>query len=313
MTDVTNVNGVGPGAGGSADTGRASFGSRLAAATAERGRLCAGIDPHPSLLRDWGLTVDARGLETFTRICVEAFAGTVALVKPQVAFYEAFGSRGYAILERALADLSDGGALTLADAKRGDIGSTMAAYADAWLADGSPLAVDAVTVSPYLGFGSLEPALDLAERTGRGVFVLAATSNPEGRSVQDAVVKQNAAGVRRGEGERAADGGVTLSQDIVDRAGARNAPHIAAGEPSGPVGVVVGATLERAPRLDDLGGPILMPGVGAQGAGPGDVDRLAGRCRRLALPNISRGILRHGPDADSLARAVAAAAADFPA
>ena len=279
---------------------RAGFGSRLVAATEARGRLCAGIDPHPSLLRDWGLGVDVAGVETFTRICVEAFAGTVALVKPQVAFYEAFGSKGFAILERALSDLSDGGALTLADAKRGDIGSTMAAYADAWLSDGSPLAVDAVTVSPYLGFGSLEPALSLAEETGRGVFVLAATSNPEGRSVQGAMLDRDGRAVE-------------LAQDIVDRAAQRNAPHVAAGEPSGPVGVVVGATLERSPRLDDLAGPILMPGVGAQGAGPADVDRLAGDCRRLALPNISRGILRHGPDADALAAAVARAAGEYPA
>ncbi|MFD5867008.1 orotidine-5'-phosphate decarboxylase [Corynebacterium sp. NPDC060344] len=282
--------------------GRESFGSRLMAATRERGRLCAGIDPHPSLLRDWGLGVDADGVETFTRICVEAFAGTVALVKPQVAFYEAHGSKGFAILERTLKELSDGGALTLADAKRGDIGSTMAAYADAWLSDGSPLAVDAVTVSPYLGFGSLEPALSLAQETGRGVFVLAATSNPEGRSVQGAVLDRDGR-----------DGGVELAQDIVDRAAQRNAPHVAAGEPSGPVGVVVGATLERAPHLGDLAGPILMPGVGAQGAGPADVDRLAAGNARLTLPNISRGILRHGPDPAALARAVERAAGEYPA
>lgn len=278
-----------------------AFGARLMGATASRGRLCVGIDPHPQLLRDWGLEATADGVATFTSICVEAFAETVALVKPQVAFYEAYGSAGYAILERALSELADGGALTLADAKRGDIGSTMAAYAQAWLSDGSPLAVDAVTVSPYLGFGSLEPALAAAEDTGRGVFVLAATSNPEGRSVQGASV--------------VAHGGATvdLAQDIVDRAGARNAPHIGAGQPSGPVGVVIGATLESAPRLDDLGGPILMPGVGAQGAGPADVARLAGNGARLALPNISRAILRTGPDVAALADAAARAAEEYPA
>ncbi|WP_295627983.1 orotidine-5'-phosphate decarboxylase [uncultured Corynebacterium sp.] len=281
--------------------GRADFGSRLAEVTARRGRLCVGIDPHPALLRDWGLSVDAAGVETFTNICVEAFAGTVALVKPQVAFYESHGSRGFAILERALSELSDGGALTVADAKRGDIGSTMAAYADAWLSDGSPLAADAVTVSPYLGFGSLEPALSLAEETGRGVFVLAATSNPEGASVQGAVVK-------RDDGDRA-----SLAQDVVDRAARRNAPHVESGAPTGPVGVVIGATLESAPALDALAGPILMPGVGAQGAGAADVARLAGDGVRWALPNISRGILRHGPHVGALTDAVARAAAEFPA
>src|SRR5690606_40933842 len=117
---------------------------------------------------------------------VEAFADTVAIVKPQVAFFEAFGSAGFAVLERTIAALRESGTLVLADAKRGDIGSTMDAYARAWLADDSPLVSDAVTVSPYLGFGSLEPAIDLATRSDRGVFVLAATSNPEGAQVQTA-------------------------------------------------------------------------------------------------------------------------------
>ena len=138
-----------------------------------------GIDPHPHLLEAWGLTVDVDGLRTFTMTCVEAFADTAAMVKPQVAFFERFGSRGFAVLEDALAALREQGCLSLADAKRGDIGSTMAGYADAWLGESSPLRADAVTVSPYLGVGALNPVFDLAEATGRGVFVLAATSNPE--------------------------------------------------------------------------------------------------------------------------------------
>ena len=142
-------------------------------------RLCVGIDPHPYLLDQWGVDV-----ETFTARCVEAFVGRAAMVKPQVAFYEAYGSRGFAILEKAIRDLREAGTLVLADAKRGDIGSTMDAYARAWLSDGSPLEVDAITVSPYLGVGSLTPAFDLAAENGKGVFVLGATSNPEGVTVQ---------------------------------------------------------------------------------------------------------------------------------
>ncbi|OBJ56551.1 orotidine-5'-phosphate decarboxylase, partial [Mycobacterium sp. 1423905.2] len=161
-----------------------SFGVRLADAKSRRGPLCLGIDPHPELLRAWGLPVTADGLSAFCDICVDAYAG-FAIVKPQVAFFEAYGSAGFAVLERTMAALRTHGVLVLADAKRGDIGTTMAAYAAAWAAD-SPLAADAVTASPYLGFGSLRPLLEVATANERGVFVLAATSNPEGATVQRA-------------------------------------------------------------------------------------------------------------------------------
>lgn len=275
---------------------RSTFGDRLLDVVQERGRLCVGIDPHPGLMQAWGLDQNAAGLETFTRICVEAFGPVAALVKPQVAFFEAYGAKGFTILERALADLADAGALTIADAKRGDIGSTMAAYASAWLADDSPLACDALTVSPYLGFGSLQPAIELAEDTGRGLFILSATSNPEGASVQRAVLE-----------------GVELRQSIVDQAAALNRAQMNRGARVGSFGVVVGATLESAPELGGLNGPILMPGVGAQGATAADVDRLAGDCRHVALPNMSRAILAAGPDVAKLRNAAVAAGADFPA
>ena len=160
------------------------FGELLEAAGQARGRLCVGIDPHPYLLEKWGLEPTADGLRTFSMRCVEAFSDTAALVKPQVAFFERFGSQGFAVLEDVLASLREVGCLTVADAKRGDIGSTMAGYADAWLGDSSPLRADSVTVSPYLGVGALGPVFSKAEETGRGVFVLAATSNPEARAIQ---------------------------------------------------------------------------------------------------------------------------------
>ncbi|MCK0093224.1 orotidine-5'-phosphate decarboxylase [Rhodococcus sp. F64268] len=251
---------------------------------AERGPLCVGIDPHPQLLTEWGLTVDVSGLEAFSELCVEAF-GSVALVKPQVAFFEAFGSAGIAVLERTLEALRSSGTLVLADAKRGDIGSTMDAYARTWLAEGSELRSDAVTVSPYLGFGALAPALELAAQTQRGVFVLAATSNPEGAQVQRARV----------------DDGRTVAQVMVDEAARRNA----GADTLGSVGVVVGATLTDAPDLSALHGPILMPGVGAQGGTADDVRRLAGDALGWVVPNVSREVLRAGPSVAALRDAVA--------
>ena len=250
------------------------FGVRLAAAIAERGPLCLGIDPHPELLRAWDLPVSADGLARFSEICVQAYAG-FAIVKPQVAFFEAYGSAGFAVLEATTAALRDAGVLVLADAKRGDIGSTMAAYAQAWAGDG-PLAADAVTASPYLGFGSLQPLLELAAANGRGVFVLAATSNPEGASVQRAIA-----------GER------TVAQSIVDDAAAINRADAAR---PGSVGVVVGATLDVVPDLSDLGGPVLVPGVGAQGGRPEALGGLGGARPGQLLPAVSREVLRAGPD-----------------
>lgn len=254
------------------------FGARLVAAIADRGPLCLGIDPHPELLRAWDLPVSAAGLARFSEICVQAFAG-FAIVKPQVAFFEAYGSAGFAVLETTMAALREAGVLVLADAKRGDIGSTMAAYAQAWAGTG-PLAADAVTASPYLGFGSLQPLLDLAAANGRGVFVLAATSNPEGASVQRAIA-----------GER------TVAQSVVDDAAAVNR----AGLPDpGSVGVVVGATLDVVPDLSELGGPVLVPGVGAQGGRPGALGGLGGARPGQLLPAVSREVLRAGPDVDAV-------------
>lgn len=250
------------------------FGARLAAAIAERGPLCPGIDPHPELLRSWDLPVSVDGLARFSEVCVQAYAG-FAIVKPQVAFFEAYGSAGFAVLETTMAALREAGVLVLADAKRGDIGSTMAAYAQAWAGTG-PLAADAVTASPYLGFGSLNPLLELAAANGRGVFVLAATSNPEGASVQRAIA-----------GER------TVAQVIVDEAAAVNR----AGRPQpGSVGVVVGATLDVVPDLSELGGPVLVPGVGAQGGRPEALGGLGGARPGQLLPAVSREVLRAGPD-----------------
>jgi len=267
---------------------REAFGARLVAAMAARGPLCVGIDPHPQLLAQWGLSDDVAGLERFSLTVVEALAARVAVLKPQCAFFERHGSRGVAVLERVLAEGMSAGALMIADAKRGDIGSTMAAYADAFVGEGSPLAADAVTASAYLGFGSLRPLLDLAAETGRGVFVLALTSNPEGPQVQHA---------------RLADGR-TVAQSMLDAAGAENA----GARPLGSVGAVVGATIGGAGATHDLSGvngPLLAPGIGAQGAGPGELRQVFGAALPHVLPSSSREVLRGGPTVDGLREAAA--------
>ena len=277
----------------------APFGARLSATVGARGPLCVGIDPHRSLLIDWGVGDDLDGLRRFTEIVVEALAGAVAVLKPQMAFYERFGSRGIAVLEEAVAEIRAAGALVLLDAKRGDIGSTMEAYAE-YLRSDHPMQVDAMTVSPYLGPDSLDPAHRTATRFGGGLFVLARTSNPDAGTFQHAVV-----------GER------TVAQAVVDTVRRWNTPDWVVGDPmpsvagvrdsastwSGPTGsfgVVVGATLPHLDvDLDSLGGPILAPGLGAQGGSPADLRRLFGRDRAV-VPTVSRGVLGAGADRTAL-------------
>jgi len=264
-----------------------SFGARLRVAMDEHGPLCAGIDPHPGLLALWGLDETVQGLETFAMTCVEAFAGTVAIVKPQSAFFERFGSAGVAVLEHTLAALRETGSLSLLDVKRGDIGSTMTAYAQAYLSQDSPLRVDAITVSPFLGFESLRPALDLAHDNGRGLFVLALTSNPEGAQVQHAVMN-----------------GRSVAGRIVDGVTLQNADDASTGV-LGSVGMVVGATVGTA--VHDLGlelaaanAPLLAPGVGAQGGTAEDLRRVFGAALPNVLASSSREILSAGADVAAL-------------
>jgi orotidine-5'-phosphate decarboxylase len=260
------------------------FGARLRRAMDERGPLCVGIDPHASLLADWGLNDDVTGLERFSRTVVEAVADRVAVLKPQSAFFERFGSRGIAVLEKSVQEARAAGALVVMDAKRGDIGSTMAAYAEAFLHKDAPLFSDALTVSPYLGYGSLRPAVELARESGAGLFVLALTSNPEGGEVQHAV--------RAGDG-----GGRNVGATVLAHLAAENAGE----EPLGSFGAVVGATLGDLSSYDlAINGPLLAPGIGAQGATPADLPRVFGAALRDVVPNVSRGVLRHGPDAGAL-------------
>ena len=265
-----------------------TFGQRLTDAVGKRGPLCVGIDPHPNLLVSWGLASDARGLEQGARGMIEALGGIVPVFKPQSAFFEAYGAAGSAVLERTLGDINAAGALSILDVKRGDIGSTMDAYAAAYLSDGSPLAADAITVSPYLGFGTLDTAIELADQGGRGIYVLALTSNPEGPQVQHA---------------RTADGR-TVGQLVVDEAASRNAVRRRHATALGPVGIVVGATIgETGTDFTAFNGSILSPGIGAQGGSAADLPAVFGEARRFVLPSSSREVMSAGPAPAALQRA----------
>lgn len=263
------------------------FGTRLRAALDAYGPLCVGIDPHAALLEQWGLTQDADGLRAFGLAVVGAAAGRAGVVKPQVAFFERFGSKGFAALEEVIAAARAAGLIVLSDAKRGDIGSTMAGYASAWLEPGSPLESDAVTISPYLGPDSLRETITTAVRADKGVFVLAATSNPEAASLQTARTV-----------DVASEEDQTVARRVArDVAWANGSPAFEGG--LGPVGLVIGATVDR--DEVNLGDevlsrmPILAPGFGAQGATPEDLITRFGATAGQVLASESRSILGAGP------------------
>ncbi len=273
----------------------ARFGERVRSALRGAGPLCVGIDPHGALLADWGLRDDAGGVRDFGLRVVEAAAGRAAFVKPQVSFFERFGSRGIAALEDVLAAARAADLLVIADAKRGDIGSTMDDYARAWLTPGSPLEADALTVNPYLGVGALDGAFTLAEQHGKGLFVLAATSNPEAASIQRSTDPRSE----------------TVSAQVIAEVSQRNAARSRADE-WGSFGFVIGATVEWtqagiAPFAPLA--PILAPGFGAQGARPADLRGRFGALSEAVIANESRSILAAGP-AD-LAGVVSARAAEY--
>ena len=177
--------------------------------------------------------------------------------------------------------MRDAGAIVLLDVKRGDIGSTAAAYASAYLDPVSPMYVDAMTASPYLGFWSLQPVIEMAATHGGGVFVLAMTSNPDGATVQQA---------------RGADGR-TVAQQVVDEISQLNAGAL----PFGSVGAVIGATVgSTGLDVTNMNGAMLAPGFGAQGGTAADLRTVFGDDLSRVLPSSSREVLGAGPDIGAL-------------
>jgi orotidine-5'-phosphate decarboxylase len=242
------------------------FGDRLdARARARRSVLCVGLDPRPERLpaEVWqgvreAPSGTARAVERWCEGVLDATAEHVVAVKPQLAFFERLGAHGIASLERVCARARELGLLVVLDGKRGDIGSTAEAYAEAYLAPrgGAPPLADALTVNPYLGRDSLQPFLDACAAQGGGLFVLVRTSNPGGADLQELEL---------------AGGGPLWERvaALVDAAGAGDR----GGGPSS-IGAVVGATVPGAvARARELmpRAPLLLPGVGAQGASLGDL------------------------------------------
>ena len=261
-----------------------TFSRKLEAAFASKGQLCVGIDPHEDILLENGFEVSAKGVLDFGMEMLEQLQGAVSIVKPQVSFFERFGSQGFHSLEQVLDAAKDRGFLVIADAKRGDIGSTMEAYAQAWLGKDSPFVSDALTVNPYLGVGALAPAAVLAAERGKGLFVLAATSNPEGLALQSS-----------GEDSTVAH----LVASEVDRL---NRSTATSNSRFGSNGLVIGATVSlKSLGLDSINDssetlrtPILAPGFGFQGARLEDALSIFGRLSSDVLYSISRSALRDG-------------------
>jgi orotidine-5'-phosphate decarboxylase len=292
-----------------------SFGHRLSEAFQKHGQLCVGVDPHAALLEDWGLSDDITGLDTFAKTVVDAAAGRVGIIKPQVSFFERFGSRGFAVLEEIGERARESGLLVIMDAKRGDIGSTMEAYFEAWLGKSAPFYSDALTVSPYLGLASLTPTIASAFERGKGVFVLAATSNPEGFTLQNAQV-EGVAGIDE-DGNPIQAEPRSIAAAIWGGLEQINTVTAGPGELIGSAGAVLGATL----NLNRFGlgtlttlpqavqTPILAPGFGAQGARLADAGRLFGTAAGQVIANVSRSVVAGG--AQDVASAIDAAKAEL--
>ena len=268
------------------------FGQRLAlAVTQKKNPVCVGIDPRatslPELLRpnpSASIEQIVQSVETFCLAIIDAVADLVPAVKPQAAFFEELGPLGMVALHKTVRYANQRGLLVIMDAKRGDIGTTAAAYANAYLGSGapgssaySPWGADALTINPYLGADTLEPFTQRCATSGSGVFVLVKTSNPGSSFFQD---------------QRLEDGR-TVSEKIADQV--ESLSYSTRGDLGyGDIGAVVGATYPKelqAMRQRMPSAWILIPGYGAQGGSAQDV-KLGLDSRGLgAIVNSSRGII----------------------
>jgi orotidine-5'-phosphate decarboxylase len=271
-----------------------AFATRFAAVRSAFGPLAWGLDPSGAMLDAWGVGDTPDGLDRFADIALRAAAETVGLVKLQAAFYERHGWRGFRTLQRLIVEGRSAGLLVIVDAKRGDVGTTNDAYAEAFLGADAPLGADALTVHPYLGLGAMGSFIARAHESGSCLLVVTRSSNPEGRAIQSANEPS----------------GQSVETGLLRAIGERNR-HLAPGE-IGPIGAVVGPThIEPALDLRATDGLYLAPGVGAQGATPTDVARVFAACPDRVIPSASRSLLSGGPDPSRLRDTVAALAAEF--
>lgn len=262
-----------------------TFSKKLELAFASQGQLCVGLDPHEELLIENGFEVSAEGVYNYSMKMLDQLEDVVSIVKPQVSFFERFGSQGFRSLELVLQSANDRGFLIIADAKRGDIGSTMEAYGQAWLAKSAPFICDALTVNPYLGVGALTPAAAFASERGKGLFVLAATSNPEGLKLQSSKNHDE-----------------SVAGQIAHEVSVMNVNTATSNSRYGCVGLVIGATV----NLQELGlaslneeksslrTPVLAPGFGFQGADLTRAKTIFGTIASDVLYSVSRSALRNG-------------------
>jgi orotidine-5'-phosphate decarboxylase len=271
-----------------------SFAIRFSAVRSLFGPLAWGLDPSGPLLEAWQLGDSPEGLDRFADIVLEAAIGTVGVIKPQAAFYERHGWRGFRTLQRLIAEAQSRGLLVILDAKRGDVGTTNDAYAEAYLGPDAPLGADALTVHPYLGLGAMGTFVSRAHESGSCLLVVTRSSNIEGRSIQSATG-------RTGQG---------VEEELLVAIGEINA-RLAPGE-IGPVGAVIGPT-HMDPALDLVApqGIYLAPGVGAQGATPNDVARVFAACPDRVIPSASRSLLEEGPDVSRLRESAETLAREF--
>lgn len=263
-----------------------SFAARLADGVARVGPLCVGIDPHVPLLRDCGLPDSADGALEFGRRILRASEDQVAIVKPQSAFFERYGSAGVRAMEMLVHEARERSILVLFDGKRGDIDSTGEAYAQAYFRPDSPMRVDAMTWHVYLGFAALRKALEFVVANAGGAFIVVRSSNPEGQALQNAHI-----------------GDSTVARQLCDEITAFNVRH---GVSLGPIGAVVGATCEDAASIMDAlpQSFILAPGIGAQGATYADIVRRMPTARGRVLPSVSRGVLARGTQVTDIAACI---------
>ncbi len=272
-----------------------SYSKKVETAFNTVGQLCVGIDPHAELLQENGFEDSVAGLKSFSFELLDAITQASAIVKPQVAFFERFGAKGLAVLEEILSEASKRKLFVIADAKRGDIGSTMQGYANAWLSKDAPFICDALTVSPYLGVGAMERAISAAIERNKGLFVLAATSNQEAQNIQSAQST-----------------GKTIAELVAEEVRSLNQLATNSNGRFGNLGLVIGATVNlKSLSLDRINNSIasnrtlvLAPGFGFQGAKLADARRIFGELAQDVIYTVSRSALRDG--ITGAARAIAA-------
>jgi len=242
--------------------------------------ICVGLDPHLDklpkyLVRDYSI---GNAISKFNEEIIEAICDLVPIIKPQIAFYEAFGLEGLTALQLTIEYARSKNLLVLLDAKRNDIGSTAQAYADAYLKTGSDFEVDALTVTPYLGSDGIKPFIKNCKKYDKGIFTLIKTSNPSSGELQDEILKNNGIPIY----EHIANLVSSWGQEVIGQNGYSE------------IGAVVGATYpEQATKLRQLLPQqiFLVPGYGAQGGNAQDVSSCFNENKEGAIVNSSRGII----------------------